>query len=105
MSFVQYYLTVNVLFVIALLLTMGLRAVCSRLRRPPSWKHQLYLAYALVIATLLAPFVALPSSSGDFLPKAAQLWSAPSMQATQSASDAPGASVSLVASAASMPLD
>ena len=37
MSFVQYYLTANVLVVNALLLMTGLRAVCARLRRPRSF--------------------------------------------------------------------
>jgi membrane-bound lytic murein transglycosylase D len=105
MSFVQYYLTANALFVLAWLLVVGLRAVASRMRRPPSWRHQLHLAYALVAATLVAPFLALPSPSGDLLPMAAQLWSAPSMQVTADPNASPGATVSLVATETSVSLD
>lgn len=105
MSFVQYYVAANALFVIAWALMLGLRAISSRLRRPPSWRHQLHLAYALVSAALIAPLVALPSSSGDFLPKAAQLWSAPSMQAARDAVRPDSATLSLVTTEASVPLD
>lgn len=105
MSFVQYYVTGNILFVIAWLLMLGMRALCSRLRRPPSWRHQLHLGYALVAAVLVAPFVAVPSDSGDLLPKAAQLWSASSMGTAGDVSAAPAATISLAATETSVSLD
>jgi membrane-bound lytic murein transglycosylase D len=79
-SFARLFLMMNALFLLAWVLMMVLRVACARMKTPPSWRQQLHLAYALVAAAVLAPVFAMPSSSGDFLPTAAQVWSAPSMQ-------------------------
>jgi beta-lactamase regulating signal transducer with metallopeptidase domain len=105
-SFLQFYVGANVLIALAIALLLSVRTISARLWQPISFRHQLHFGYALVAAAILAPCLAAPSMHGDFLPKTTQVWSAPSMKTTgEREAGAPGATISLGASAATVSLD
>jgi membrane-bound lytic murein transglycosylase D len=105
-AFVRAYLLANALIVLATLILLVVRAAGARLRRPVSYRQQLQLAYALIVAAMAGSWLALPSGGANFLPMTTQVWSAPSMNAVRaSAENLERASLSAGASETSVPLD
>jgi beta-lactamase regulating signal transducer with metallopeptidase domain len=78
---VRFYLLANVLFALAAVVVLAVRATSARLRRPISYRQQLHLGCALVVCALVGPWLTLPSGGVDLVPAMTQVWAAPSMQA------------------------
>jgi membrane-bound lytic murein transglycosylase D len=105
-ALVRAYLLANALIVLATLILLIVRVAGARLRRPVSYRQQLQLAYALIVAAIAGPWLALPSGSANFLPMTTQVWSAPSMKEVgASAANLERATLSAGASETSVPLD
>lgn len=102
-AIVRTYLLANALIVLATLILLIVRAGSARLRRPASYRQQLHLGYALVVAVMVGSWLALPSGGADFLPMTTQVWSAPSMNDIGGAAENPArATISAGASATSV---
>lgn len=105
-AIVRFYLLANILFALAAVALLAVRAVSARLPRPVSYRQQLHLGFALVVAALVGPWLALPSSSADLVPAMTQVWAAPSMNAVTVSADAlAGAMISAGSPATSLSLD
>ncbi len=76
---VNFYLCANILLALVTAMLLGIRASGASLRRPIAFSHQLQCSYALTVAALLLPGVALNLGHRSFLPSAAQVWSSPTM--------------------------
>jgi len=77
---VNGYLCANALLVVAACFLAGLRAVNGKLERPFAARQLLQLGYAIAVAALLFPLVAVVSGPQDFLPHTAQVWSGETTQ-------------------------
>jgi beta-lactamase regulating signal transducer with metallopeptidase domain len=105
-SFVQIYLSANVLLLLACPVLVSAHAVSSRLRQPLSYRHQLHFSYWLIAVSVIAPIVAALFVHQDFLPVTAQVWSAPSLQVSSAqASSTRSATISLIATGTQLRLD
>jgi peptidoglycan lytic transglycosylase D len=105
-AIVRFYLLANVLFLLATVVLLSVRAVSARLARPVSYRQQLQLGCALVIGALVGPWLTLPSVGAHLVPAVTQVWAAPSMKAVGISADViAGAIVSAGSSRATLPLD
>ena len=86
-AIVRFYLLANMLFALAALLLLSIRAISARLPRPVSYRQQLNFGCALVAGALVGPWLALPSGSADLVPAMTQVWAAPSMKAVGASAD------------------
>jgi beta-lactamase regulating signal transducer with metallopeptidase domain len=87
-GWMNVYLCANVLVALAVVLSTVVGAAGAKLRRPISFRHRLAIAHALLAAAALLPFVALFSGQGSALPRTAQIWSAPTMNAAAAVASA-----------------
>lgn len=71
------YICANVLLVLAAVVLNGVRVVSPLLPHPVSYRHQLRLGQATTLAALLLPLVGSVADRSSFLPRTAQVWSAP----------------------------
>jgi beta-lactamase regulating signal transducer with metallopeptidase domain len=105
-AIVRFYLLANVLLVLATAALLTLRAVSARLPRPVSYRQQLHLGCALVVGSLVGPWLTLPSLGADLVPTVTQVWAAPSMEAVGISADAlAGAIISAGSSETVLPLE
>lgn len=105
-AIVRFYLLANVLFLLATVVLLSVRAVSGRLARPVSYRQQLHLGCALVVGALVGPWLTLPSASAYLVPAVTQVWAAPSMKAVGVSADALASPiVSAGSSQATLPLD
>jgi beta-lactamase regulating signal transducer with metallopeptidase domain len=86
-AIVRFYLLANVLFVLAAIVLLTVRAVSAKLRRPVSYRQQLHLGCALIVGAIVGPWLTLPSGGADLVPAMTQVWAAPSMQAVGPSAD------------------
>jgi membrane-bound lytic murein transglycosylase D len=106
LDFLRFYLVANALLALAALMLVVARAVNARLRRPMSYRAQLYLAYGLIFAALLGSLLSPLSGGAELLPAMTQVWAAPSMHAVAIPGNAlKGVTVSAGTSATSVPLE
>ena len=105
-DFLRFYLLANVLLALATVMLLLVRAVSARLSRPVSYRQQLQLACALVVAAIVGAWITPPSSGADLLPALTQVWAAPSMSAVSVPARAlGGVMISAGASGTSLPLE
>src|SRR5262249_55625847 len=105
MALVRFYLLANALLALATVTLLVVRAVSGRSRRPLSYRQQLHLACALIVAAIAGSLLAPPAGSADIVPAVTQVWAAPSMSAvTVLAGNLDAAMVSAGISGTSMPL-
>jgi beta-lactamase regulating signal transducer with metallopeptidase domain len=83
MSFVRAYLLANLLLVLVALLMFLVRKGSAMHCRPMSYRQQLHLGHALLLAALVAPLLAISTPRVEFLPMTTQVWSASSMDVPQ----------------------
>jgi membrane-bound lytic murein transglycosylase D len=106
LDFLRFYLVANALLALAALMMVLARALNSRLRRPMSYRAQLYLAYGLIFAAMVGSLLPPPSGGAELLPAMTQVWAAPSMHAvTVSANALDGVTISAGTSGTSFPLE
>jgi membrane-bound lytic murein transglycosylase D len=100
------YICANVLLVLAAALLEITRAVSPMLRHPMAYRHQLWLGEATALAALLLPLVSSVAGRSSFLPRTAQVWSAPTIRDGALAALAEQQTlVSFGSSGATIPLD
>ena len=104
-ALLNWYLSANVLLVVAALLLFGIHAASLRLAQPFAWRHLLRLGYAICVAAVLLPTLGALPFHEPLIPHSVQMWSAATMQDTLSATaDAQRITVSLAPAGTSMPL-
>jgi peptidoglycan lytic transglycosylase D len=104
-ALVNWYLSANILVVVAALLLCGIHAVSLRLAQPFAYRHLLRLSYAISAAAVLLPSIASFSLHEPLIPHSVQMWSAATMQdSIHAATDEQRITVSLAPTGASMPL-
>jgi membrane-bound lytic murein transglycosylase D len=105
-ALVNWYLSANVLVVVAALLLAAIQAISLRLARPFTYRHLLQLGYAISVAAVLLPLIdGLSGRHESLFPNGAQVWFAPTMQApTPAATDNQRITVSVAPAGTSMSL-
>lgn len=78
----NWYISANLLLWVAVLLLGALRAFGQRFRHPVTYRHQLRIGNALVLAMLLLPLGSQLSGKQRIFPPTGQVWSAPTMHAS-----------------------
>jgi membrane-bound lytic murein transglycosylase D len=106
LALVNWYLSANVLLVVAALLLAAIEAISLRLARPFTYRHLQQLGYAISVAAVLLPLIGGLSARHERLfPNGAQVWFAPTMQAPiPAATDSQRITVSLAPAGTSMSL-
>jgi beta-lactamase regulating signal transducer with metallopeptidase domain len=105
-AIVRFYLFANVLFVLAAIVLLTVRAVSARLHRPVSYRQQFHLGCALIVGAIVGPWLALPSGGADLVPAMTQVWAAPSMQTVGPSADSlAGVMISAGSSGTHLPLE
>jgi beta-lactamase regulating signal transducer with metallopeptidase domain len=104
-DFVRFYLVANALLALAALMLLLVRATSARSRRPMSCRTQLRLAYGLIGAAIIGPWLAVPSGGVELMPAMTQVWAAPSMHAVTVAASTLDGAISAGDSQASFPLE
>jgi membrane-bound lytic murein transglycosylase D len=104
-ALVNWYLSANVLVVVAALLLSGIHTVNSRLAQPFAYRHSLRLSYAISAAAVLLPSIGSFSLHGPLMPHSVQMWSAATMHdSIHAATYDQRVTVSLAPAGTSMPL-
>jgi membrane-bound lytic murein transglycosylase D len=104
-AFVNWYLSANVLIVVAALLLSGIHTVNLRLAQPFGYRHLLRMGYAISAAAVLLPSIGSFSLHGPLIPHSVQMWSAATMHdSIRYATDPQRITVALAPAGTSMPL-
>ena len=104
-AFVNWYLSANVLIIVAALLLSGIHTVGVRLAQPIAYRHLLRLSYAISAAAVLLPSIGPFSLHEPLIPHSVQMWSAATMQdSSHAATDDQRITASLAPAGTSMPL-
>ena len=103
---INWYLSANVLLVVAALLLSGIHAISVRLAQPFAYRHLLLLGYTIAAAAVLLPTIGTPALHEPLIPHSVQMWSAATMHDTiRAASDEQRVTVSLAPAGTSMSLN
>jgi len=104
-ALLNWYLSANVLVIVAVLLLAGIQAISLRLPQPFAYRNLLQLGYALSAAAMLLPFIGWISGHERVVPHSLQVWSASTMQGpTPAATTDQRITLSLTRTGASMSL-
>jgi hypothetical protein len=79
-ALLNWYLSANVLVIVAVLLLAGIDAISLRLPQPFAYRHLLQLGYAISAAAVLLPFIGWISGHERVVPHSLQVWSASTMR-------------------------
>lgn len=79
LSGVNWYVSANILLILAGVIVAGMRAISATLPHPIAYRHQLHCGHAVAAAAVLLPVLSLMSGHGHRLPRIVQIWSAPAM--------------------------
>jgi len=104
-ALVNWYLSANVLVIVAALLLAGIHTISQRLAQPFAYRHLLQLSYAISTAAVLLPFIGLFSAHERLFPHGVQMWSAATMEGSiHAVTDNQRITVSLAPAGTSMSL-